>query len=75
MTTIDPTAEVIASSVEAGNSALDRLLTAVADDSVVRAVFDFLKSRSIKSMYVGKDIPIGQYQLALKDSFEALDHR
>jgi heme/copper-type cytochrome/quinol oxidase subunit 1 len=31
MTTIDPTAEVTASSVEAGESALDRLLAAVAD--------------------------------------------
>ncbi|MFT5978271.1 MAG: hypothetical protein ACI9AO_001117, partial [Ilumatobacter sp.] len=31
MTTIDPTAEVIASSVEAGDSALGRLLASVAD--------------------------------------------
>ena len=40
----------------------------IADDSVVRAFYDLLHARKIKSRYLGKDIPIGEYQKELKDS-------
>ena len=40
----------------------------IADDHVIRAFYDFLKERKIKSMYLGKDIPIGEYQKELKDA-------
>ena len=44
------------------------LHAAMADDRVIRALFEFLMARKIKPMYFGKDIPIGDYQMALKDS-------
>ena len=40
----------------------------LADDRVIRALYDFLKARKIKPSYHGKDIPVGAYALALKDS-------
>ena len=40
----------------------------LADDRVIRALYDFLKARSIKPTYHGKDIPVGEYARALKDS-------
>ena len=40
----------------------------IADDSVVRAFYDLLHAREIKKMYLGKDIPIGEYQKELKDA-------
>ena len=46
----------------------EELRAAIADDRVIRALFDFLNARKIKSMYLGKDIPVGEYQKELKDS-------
>ena len=46
----------------------EALRAAIADDRAIRALFDFLKARKIKSMYLGKDIPVGKYQKELKDS-------
>ena len=46
----------------------EALRAAIADDRAIRALFDFLKTRKIKSMYLGKDIPVGKYQKELKDS-------
>ena len=46
----------------------EALRDAIADDAVIRALFDFLCARKIKKMYLGKDIPVGEYQKALKDS-------
>eukprot|EP00966_Prymnesium_polylepis_P140452 3244371-Prymnesium_polylepis.1 len=46
----------------------DKLRDAISDERVVRAFFDFLKTRAIKKMYLGKDIPLGAYQKALKDT-------
>ena len=46
----------------------DPLREVLADDRVIRAFFDFLKARTIKPTYHGKDIPVGEYALALKDS-------
>ena len=40
----------------------------IADDRVVRAFYDLLRAREIKKMYLGKDIPIGEYQKELKDA-------
>ena len=40
----------------------------LADDRVIRALYDFLKARKIKPSYHGKDIPVGAYARALKDS-------
>ena len=40
----------------------------LADDRVIRAFYDFLKARTIKPTYHGKDIPVGEYARALKDS-------
>ena len=40
----------------------------MADDRVIRAFYDFLLVRDIKPTYHGKDIPVGAYQRALKDS-------
>ncbi len=40
----------------------------LADDRVIRALYDFLMARSIKPTYHGKDIPVGEYARALKDS-------
>ena len=40
----------------------------IADDRVIRAFYDFLKERKIKPTYQGKDIPVGAYQRALKNS-------
>ena len=40
----------------------------LADDHVIRALYGFLKARTIKPSYHGKDIPVGAYALALKDS-------
>jgi hypothetical protein len=39
---------------------------------VIRAFFDFLKARKIKKMYLGKDIPVGNYAKALKDSHRSV---
>ena len=44
------------------------LRDAIADDRVIRALYDFLIVRDIKPMYLGKDIPIGAYQKVLKDT-------
>jgi len=41
---------------------------ALADDRVVRALYEFLRARSIKPSYHGTDIPVGEYARALKDS-------
>jgi len=38
------------------------------DDRVIRALYDFLKARTIKPTYHGKDIPVGEYSRTLKDS-------
>ena len=46
----------------------EKLRAAIADDCVIHAFFQFLKARKIKPMYLGKDIPIGDYQKALKDA-------
>ena len=46
----------------------DKLRDAISDERVIHAFFDFLKTREIKKMYMGKDIPSGAYQQALKDS-------
>ena len=52
-----------------GNAAYFATLgAAIADDRVIRALFDFLMARPIKRMYLGKDIPIGEYQQELKDA-------
>ena len=40
----------------------------LADDRVIRVLYDFLKARSIQPTYHGKDIPVGEYARALKDS-------
>jgi hypothetical protein len=50
----------------------EALCDAIADDAVIRALFDFLCARKIKKMYLGKDIPVGEYQKALKDSRRSL---
>ena len=44
------------------------LREAFEDDRVIRALYDFLKARTIKRTYHGKDIPVGEYARALKDS-------
>ena len=44
------------------------LSATIADDRIIHAFFKFLKARTIKRMYLGKDIPIGEYQQELKDS-------
>jgi hypothetical protein len=40
----------------------------LADDRVIRALYEFLCMRTIKSSYHGKDIPVGEYARALKNS-------
>ena len=40
----------------------------VADDCVIRALYEFLRARTIKPSYHGTDIPVGEYARALKDS-------
>ena len=40
----------------------------LADDRVIRALYEFLCMRAIKSSYHGKDIPVGEYARALKNS-------
>ena len=50
----------------------DKLASTIADDRVIRSLFDFLKARKIKQMYLGKDIPVGAYQKDLKDSRRSL---
>ena len=45
----------------------ERLGNAMADDRVIRALYDFLKARTIKAMYFGKDIPVGEFQKDLKE--------
>ena len=40
----------------------------LANDRVIRALYDLLKARTIKPTYHGKDIPVGEYARALKDS-------
>jgi hypothetical protein len=39
----------------------------IADDRIIRAFFEFLLTREIKSFYGGPDIPLGAYQVALRD--------
>ena len=53
----------------------DGLRNAINDDSVIRALFDFLMARDIKPMYLGSDIPIGPYQKELKNSHRTLTER
>ena len=50
----------------------ETLRAPIADDRVIRSLFDFLKARKIKRMYLGKDIPVGAYQKDLKDSRRSL---
>ena len=45
-----------------------KLAAAIANERVIRALYDKLKLRKIKKMYIGNDIPIGRYQKALKDT-------
>jgi len=44
------------------------LVKSIDDDRCIRAFYDFLMARPIKRMYIGKDIPIGEYQKQLKDA-------
>ena len=45
-----------------------RLNAVIADDHVIRALFDFLMARDIKERYFAKDIPIGPYQQDLRNA-------
>ena len=40
----------------------------LADDRVIRALYEFLLARVIRPSYHGPDIPVGEYARALKDS-------
>ena len=44
-----------------------RLVEAIDSVEGVRAFYDYLQRRRIKSFYVGDDIPVGEYQRTLKD--------
>ena len=50
------------------NAYFARLKAIIEDDAVVRAFYDFLMRRTIKPMYLGKDIPVGDFQRRLKDA-------
>ena len=45
----------------------EELDSIVNDDSVIRALFDFLKARPVKERYGKNDIPKGEFQSTLKD--------
>ena len=38
------------------------------DDVCIRALYDFLMRRKIKPTYLGKDMPVGDFQRKLKDA-------
>ena len=42
------------------------------DDACIRALYELLMRRKIKPMYLGKDIPVGDFQRKLKDANRGL---
>ena len=44
-----------------------KLIDVIGDENAIRAFYEFLRDRKIKKMYLGKDIPVGEFQKKLKD--------